>query len=119
MKEHNIKFLLVQINEAHDAKWPAGLIDTPNPQVSFEDRLERANKFVTDHQNEYDQDVIIVKVDGFDNKFENKFRLWPDEYYLIDSNYKVLAKSEYGDKGDALINVDCIDRINHIINITN
>lgn len=113
MKEKKIKFLLVQIDEAHSTKWPIGLVNTPEPQKDFAERCERAKKFVSSNPI---KEPFSVMIDGFDNSFGNKFRAWPDKYYLINNSYKVIAKSEYGATHDALINVDCVE---HILNILN
>lgn len=104
--------MLIQIDEAHSSAWPIGLDNTPEPQQSFEERCERANKFVRDYQ---PQDPFIVKVDGWSNEFSNTFKAWPDKYYMIDPAFKILAKAEYGAKADALIDVDCIVHIQNII----
>ena len=112
MKKNGIKFLLVQINEAHSSAWPAGLPDQPEPQKCYNDRACRAKKFIKDDAPE---DPFIVRVDGFDDLFDNKFKTWPDKYYLIDSDYKVLTKSEYGMKKDGLIDLDCLDLLKDML----
>lgn len=112
MKQKKIKFLLIQIDEAHSTAWPIGLINTPQPQKSFEDRCSRANDFV---KTTNPTESFIIKIDGWNNEFAETFRAWPDKYYLIDSQYKIIAKSEYGAKKDALINTDCCDLICKLI----
>lgn len=114
MRKTNIKFLLIQIDEAHSTAWPIGLINTPTPQKSFQERVERANSFVN---NDQPNEPFIIKIDGWNNIFAETFHAWPDKYYLIDNNYKVLSKSEYGTKGDndALIRVDCTKLICQLI----
>lgn len=120
MIEHNIIFLLVQIDEAHSTKWPIGLINTPEPQISFSDRIKQANDFVLNYDIGF---AFKILIDGWDNLFAETFRAWPDKYYFIDNTYKILGKSEYGrvDKGevDALIKYDCCQVINDIINKQN
>lgn len=112
MKKVNVKFLLVQVDEAHSTAWPIGLENTPDPQKTFIERVERANSFVNiDKPNE----PFIICVDGWNNIFADRFRIWPDKYYLIDNKYNVLAKSEYGEKKDALINVDCVELVCSLI----
>lgn len=113
MHDNKIKFLLVQINEAHSSAWPAGLPDQPEPQKCYTDRVSRAAKFAKEDN---PKDSFILRVDGWDNLFDNKFRTWPDKYYLIDNNYKVLAKSEYGMKKDGLIDLDCLDLLKNMLN---
>lgn len=108
----NIKFLLVQINEAHSSAWPAGLPDQPEPQKCYTDRVNRAIKFVEESD---PKDPFVIRVDGFDNLFDNKFRIWPDKYYFINNQYIVLAKSEYNSKRDGLIDVDCLDLLKNIL----
>ena len=120
MSEKNIKFLLVQINEAHSSAWPVGLPDQPEPHKCYRDRESRAKEFVekdlkTKTDQKLSEDPFIVRVDGWDNLADNTFRLWPDKYYLIDRDYKVLAKAEYGRDADALINVDCIEVLHDLL----
>jgi hypothetical protein len=112
MHKNGIKFLLVQINEAHSSAWPAGLPDQPEPQKCFADRICRAKNFV---EQDKPKDPFIIRVDRWDNIFDNKFKTWPDKYYLVDDKYKVLAKSEYGIKRDGLINLDCFDLLEQIL----
>lgn len=113
MLEKKIKFLLVQISEAHSSAWPVGLPDEPEPHKCYEDRVKRAVEFIKKDEPKY---PFIIRVDGFDNLFDNTFRTWPDKYYLVDKNYKVLAKSEYGKNGNALINVDCTKLLYDLLN---
>jgi len=108
MKDSKIKFILIQIDEAHSTAWPVGLKNTPEPQKTFEERVERANKFVEDEKVEIPFEVLI---DDWSNTFANLFRAWPDKYYCIDKDYKVLYKATYGAKSDALIDVDCTEII--------
>jgi hypothetical protein len=112
MHNKNIKFLLVQINEAHSSAWPVGLPDQPEPHKCFEDRISRAKEFI---EKDKPKDPFIVRVDGWSNLFDDTFRTWPDKYYLIDLNYKVIAKSEYGMRGNALIDIDCFDLLNDLL----
>lgn len=114
MQKANIKFILIQIDEAHSTAWPIGLENTPEPQKSFDERVDRTINFVI--SNEFTQ-AFEFKIDGWDNEFAETFRAWPDKYYLIDKNYRVLEKSEYGTTGDedALIKLDCVDLICKLI----
>ncbi len=113
MSEAGIKFLLIQIDEAHSTAWPIGLPNPIDPQKTFYDRIERANDFAMSNKI---TDPFKVMIDGWDNTFANRFRAWPDKYYLIDLSYKIIAKSEYGKRADALIDVDCITLISNLIN---
>lgn len=110
MKEKKIGLILVQINEAHSTLWPTGLKETPFPQKSFEERVERANKFVKEENCPFK-----VLVDSWNNSFDNKFRAWPDKYYCVDSNKKIIETSSYGSKKDALIDKDCLELIKELI----
>lgn len=114
MKEAKIKFILVQIDEAHSTAWPIGLANTPEPQKSFEERVNRANAFINSDKPD---EPFVIKIDGWNNIFAETFHAWPDIYYLIDKKYKVLARSEYGteDDNDALIKVDCTKLICELI----
>jgi hypothetical protein len=111
MKRHGIKFILVQIDEAHSTAWPLGLENTPTPQKSFDERVERANIFV---KTDSPPDPFTVCIDAWDNQFAETFRSWPDKYYCIDNKLNVIAKSEYG---DALIKKDCTDLIHELMEL--
>jgi hypothetical protein len=127
MIKNNIFFILVQIDEAHSNLWPVGLENTPNPQSSFEDRLDRANNQMAIELQQYmDENKIIdeefpfkLVVDGWNNIFAETFRAWPDVYHLIDSSMKVMAKSTYGKYADAVVDVDYVDLIKQLINKPN
>lgn len=112
MEKNKIKFLLIQIDEAHSTAWPIGLKNTPEPQKTFEERLERANNF-----NDTENPPFPILVDGWNNEFAELFRAWPDKYYCINNEYKVLAKAEYGSgkEDDAKIIEDCTVLIKKII----
>ncbi len=110
MKEKKIGLILVQINEAHSTLWPNGLKNTPLPQKSFEERVDRANKFVTEEKCPFD-----VFIDDWENNFDNKFRAWPDKYYCVDDQLKIIETSSYGTKKDALIDKDCLDLIKELL----
>jgi hypothetical protein len=110
MRKHRIKFILVQINEAHSTSWPIGLDHMPAPQANIDERVERANEFV--RNNHPPSGVFHVCIDAWQNAFDNMFQAWPDKYYCIDKNKKVIAKAEYG---DAVILEECTDLIVRII----
>jgi len=101
LKENNIQIILIQIHEAHSSAWPTGLAKQPEPHKDFSDRLNRAKEYI-----ETDKPPFPVYVDGFDDEFEQTFRAWPDKFYAIDRNLKVIKKSTYGERGDALVDVD-------------
>ncbi|MBA43140.1 MAG: hypothetical protein CMF62_03910 [Magnetococcales bacterium] len=99
MDEKKIKLILIQVCEAHSDLWPSGL--NIKQQKDFKDRVTRANEFVN-----RENVPFKVLIDSWDNTFEQLFQSWPDKFYMVDKNLKVLAKSEYGEKKDALINLD-------------
>lgn len=101
LKEINVQIILIQIHEAHSTAWPSGLENTPEPHKCFQDRIDRANEFI-----EKDNPPFPVYIDGFDDKYEQLFQAWPDKFYAIDKNFIVNAKSTYGAKADALIDLD-------------
>lgn len=109
MKEHDILFILIQIDEAHSSLWPAGVTNQPEPQKDIQDRMCRAKKFVDTENVPFD-----VYVDNWNNEFAEKYRAWPDKFYHINENKQVITKSSYG--VDAKIIKDCVDVINEIIN---
>ena len=104
--------ILIQIDEAHTDKWPVGL-DHPATQRDMEDRMARARDFVT--INPIDDRSFKVVVDCWSNDFAETFHGWPDKYYCINADYKVVAKSEYGRHQDAMVNVDCVDLIKKLL----
>jgi hypothetical protein len=115
---NNLNVILIQIDEAHSTEWPVAIEqnigqETPEPHKCFEDRLKRANEFVTKYNPPFN-----VIVDGFSNDFAEKFRAWPDKYHCVDSSLKVFAKSEYHLEGDseAKIIVDCTVLLEQLIN---
>lgn len=87
--------VLIQIDEAHSSAWPVGLKDQPEPQTNFDERIKRANEFIE----KYDPPFKVL-IDGWDNIFAETYRAWPDQYVAVDSNKKIIAKSEYGLYGD-------------------
>jgi hypothetical protein len=56
-----------------------------------------------------------VLIDTWENDYANKYKTWPDKYYCLDKDLKIVAKSEYGKKKDALINVECYELIQQLI----
>jgi hypothetical protein len=108
MKEHNILFILIQIDEAHSDLWPTGLVNQPEPQKNIYDRLHRAQHFV-----KTENVPLQVYVDDWNNEFAECYRAWPDKFYGINKNKQIIAKSEYGT--DAKIMKDCIEVITEII----
>jgi hypothetical protein len=110
MQSKGIVFILVQIEEAHSTAWPIGLDHTPQPQVNLEERFERAKSFVdTDKPS---AEVFPVFVDRWDNSFANRFRCWPDKFYCINKDHRVVAHSEYG---DAVLVKDCATWIEELL----
>jgi len=114
MKEKKINFILIQIDEAHSTAWPKGVPNAPNPQKCFEERVERAQKFIAEEKPPFE-----VLIDCWENDFANKYKAWPDKYYCItrtkSGQYKIIDKSRYGLSGDAIINKDCCDLIEEIL----
>ena len=100
--------ILIQICEAHSDLWKAGL--DVKPQTSIIDRLERANNFVKDYDIKYE-----VYVDDWNNDFEQTYQSWPDKFYQINDEKKIILKSTYGKKQNALIDYDYKDLINDIL----
>lgn len=90
VKRAGIKVILIQIDEAHSTAWPMALDNQPEPQYTFQDRVNRARMFVEKYDPPYD-----VYIDGWHNTFADTFRAWPDKYHCVDENLKVVAKAEY------------------------
>ena len=110
MKKNNIGFILIQIDEAHSTAWPKGIPNTPEPQKTFDERVERANKFVKEENPPFE-----VLIDSWENEFANKYKAWPDQYYCINGKKRIIEKCRFGLKGDAIINKDCCDLIEEIL----
>lgn len=108
MEQMDIGLILIQIEEAHTTKWPLGFADHPENHSTFEDRVKRANKFVSEFP-EFEN----VYVDGWTNDFEQVFQAWPDRFVLIDENLVTLEKSEYS--MDAVIIRDYADIIETMV----
>ena len=105
LQEIGVRLILIQIHEAHSDAWPVGLKDQPTVQQSFQDRVERANRFAIEHKVPYD-----IYIDGWDDQFEQGFRAWPDRYFLVDLNDHnpvITRTSTYNMKMDALVDYDC------------
>ncbi len=90
MEQFDIGLILIQIEEAHTTKWPLGFTDHPENHNTFEDRIKRANEFVS----KFPQ-FKNVYVDSWTNDFEHEFQAWPDRFVLIDPDLIILEKSEY------------------------
>jgi len=107
MASKGIFFLLVQIEEAHTSLWPTGTIKLGVPHADLADRLDRAATFAA---TEVPAENFKVLVDTWSNMYANRFRAWPDKYYLIDTEHRtVKEKSTYGRHKDAVIDKDCVD----------
>ena len=115
LRKNNIKIILVQTWEAHTkAEWTIGHPkETENQQQSLAERVERAKTFLAQYGK-----VYPVYVDKWDNEFETKFRAWPDKYYCVDRNMKVIAKSVYNKGGslDAMIKKDYTILLRELMN---
>ena len=116
MKEKQILFILVQIEEAHSTKWNIGLENSPEPHENLDERINKAKNFVTDSNV---TDPFFVYVDNWSNDFAKMYQAWPDKYYHFDSDLKILTKSEYGTgtdgNPDALIKLDCLVLIQNLL----
>ena len=77
--------------------------DHPLPHSDLNDRISRA-KSLRDTKNI----PFPIFVDNWTNDFDNLFRAWPDQYYFVDSDGKILAKSMY-EYGKAYVLEDCYD----------
>jgi hypothetical protein len=115
LKENKIGVILIQIDEAHTDKWPIGRDYQPSIQSDFNDRLNRTNNFIQQYNPPLDSLTIIV--DDWNNSYGDRFRAWPDKYYLIDNNFNVIAKSEYGtdENNDGVITLDCVVLVERLI----
>lgn len=90
MENNNIGLILVQIEEAHTKKWPIGFTDHPENHKTFENRVDRANEFVSKFP-----EFKNVYVDGWTNDFEQTYQAWPDRFVLVNEDLIILEKSEY------------------------
>ena len=105
MLARGIVFVLVYIDEAHSKRWPVG-IDHPDPHAGIGDRIDRARRFLPEFRAPFS-----MVVDSWSNDFAETFRAWPDRYFHLDPDHRVLHMSTYGRNADALVDVDCLDLI--------
>ena len=111
LEEIGVRLILIQIHEAHSDAWPVGLANQPSVQRSFQDRIERANRFAIEHQVPYD-----IYIDGWDDRFEQEFRAWPDRYFLVDlEGLVVTMTSTYNKRQDALVDYDCLELVHDLL----
>jgi hypothetical protein len=97
----NVHLILIYVNEAHSNKWPQGYDHQPNAPISMQDRIFSAKAFVDDNHC-----TIPVFVDLWNNCFDDLFHAWPDKYYLVDSDLKLITYSSYGSTADGVIDKD-------------
>ncbi len=90
IKKSKYCLILVQIQEAHTKLWPLGMTNHPDLQKTFSDRVERANIFKDKYKIPYK-----IVIDPWGDIFENIYHAWPDKYYLIGTDHRVITKSEY------------------------
>lgn len=112
MTEKKISFILIQINKVHSLLWPVSPPNQTEPQENIEDRLIRANNFVTQESVPF-----IVLVDTWSNEFAENYHAWPDKYVMIDNNLTILEMSKYGseENTDAKIQLDSLDLVLELI----
>ena len=117
MKEQKINLILIQIDEAHSDAWPMAidiLLNVPlaKSHKTFQDRIDRAKYFKETYNPPFD-----LYIDGWNNEFAESFRAWPDKYYCINKDKKVIAKSEYNKHGskEATVIVDVTIFIEELI----
>lgn len=100
-----MQLVLVYIHEAHSSAWPRALAAQPEPQASLDDRLARARAFAAAHP----ECPYPVLVDDWDDAFEQRYRAWPDKYVYVDKDRRLIQRSTYGARRDALVDEDVID----------
>ena len=111
LNKHNLKVILIQIDEAHSDAWPMGLSNQPQPQQSFQDRINRTREFINQYGN-----VYPVYIDNWNNDFAELFRSWPDKYHCVDNHLNLIARSEYGTgNNEALIIKDYTDLLEELM----
>ena len=94
MEDNQILFILIQIDEAHSSAWPIALVNQPEPQKDINDRIIRANEFIVKNSPPFP-----IYIDKWSNEFAETYHAWPDKYYCINSNFEIIAMSEYGTEG--------------------
>lgn len=109
--KHNIRVILIQIDEAHSNSWPIAInkilnVEQPEPQKTLNDRIQRAQYFVDHYNPPYE-----VFIDTWCNDFAELFRAWPDKYHFINNKLELIAKSDYHTDEDkeAIVIEDCVD----------
>lgn len=113
--QKNIHIIFVQICEAHSVEWPIGNnVDYITPHKTLDERFDRADIFVQKYFNNNDIPIneygpFHLLVDTFDDIFESTFQAWPDKFYLLDKEKRLISTSTYGAKKDALIDKDYLE----------
>lgn len=112
-QNYPILSIFVLIEQAHTAAWPTKI--TPqllsNGFITYEDTLD--NRIMASkkakiklHNHPY------MFVDTMDNEVQNTLQSWPDVFYLINREKKILSISQYKN-GQLLLNM--IDVLRFII----
>lgn len=89
------------------------MLNQVDPQHDFKERMERAREFVAIDQ---PQHPFIVAVDGWDNNIDNILHLWPDLFYLVDNNWRIIQKASYTHiRGDGVVDEDYLDVLERLL----
>ena len=95
-----------------------GLENEPDVHKSLKDKVTKIEKYINE-----DNPPFPVFIDSFEGEFEELYQAWPDKYYLVNNDKKILITSEYSKYKEAVINYDCLfllhDIVNNNIDITN
>ena len=112
MAEKDIFFILIQIDEAHTAAWPQGVITLGIPQKDINDRCARAQALSEEIVGNSEHFKVLI--DPWHNPFAERYSAWPDKYVLFDASRHVVARSTYGAYKDAVIDMDCVDLLQRL-----
>lgn len=104
LRRAGVAVVLIYIHEAHSSAWPVGLPDQPEPHACYADRVRRACAFRDANPGL----PYPLYLDTWGDAFEQRYRAWPDHYYLVEAaTGRLQAQSTYAHvRGEALVDED-------------
>jgi len=83
---NKVHFVYIYIEEAHaEDEWPLSTEFTIKQHKTIEERLTAARRLVEEFGSK-----ITVLVDTMANEFNQKFFVWPERWFLLDPEGKLL-----------------------------
>ena len=114
----DLDIILVYIQEAHtEDKWPIGhqfkidnFVTNCLSYTNFEQKIGRALSF-----RELTQSPYEIYVDNVENSVSDRYQAWPDKYYLVNEEGKVLFHSYSSNYRPSVVDIDCYDLLQEIV----